>query len=148
MIAEEAGAEREREQREQRDGADTDVSSDREAPERHVRGPGEIGAPALGGCATASEAGGHEAGLEVRVEDGVAQVSAVGEEQAGGDEQGKEVPVVVAADAVVDPDAVVVMFLDAGGADGAMLAAWRFGEMACTAVLVGVEDCVVVRVGG
>ena len=60
--------------------------------------------------------------------------------------------VVVAADAVVDPDAVVVGLLDAGAADAAVFAACGFGAVAASAGLgvpgLGrVEDGVVWRVG-
>ena len=51
------------------------------------------------------------------------------------------------ADAVVDPDAVVVVFGDAGAAEGAVFAARRFWGMAGAAGKVGVVEHMVVGVG-
>jgi hypothetical protein len=55
--------------------------------------------------------------------------------------------VVVAADAVVDPDAVVVLALNAGAAEGAVLGARGFGVVAGGAEVAWVEEEVVVGVG-
>lgn len=55
---------------------------------------------------------------------------------------------VVAADAVVDPDAVVVLALDAGAAEGAVFAARGFGVRAGAAEEARVIEEGVVGVGG
>lgn len=54
--------------------------------------------------------------------------------------------VVGAADAGVEPDAVVVHFGDAAFAETAMFAARRFGELACTADGARVVERAVVRI--
>lgn len=101
--------------------------------------------------------------LDLHIEDLVAQVGAIGQQEGEREHQREEIDVVVPADAVVDPDAVVVGLLHAGAADAAVFAACRFGELAGPAGLGGewggwrdvargvevvgaVEDGVVVRV--
>ncbi len=76
----------------------------------------------------------------------IPQDTAVDEESSGGDEQEEEIDMVVPADAVVDPDTVVVLSLDAGAAEGAVFAACGLGVLACRAEVAGVEEEVVVRV--
>lgn len=75
--------------------------------------------------------------LDLHIEDLVAQVGAIGQQEGEREHEGEEIDVVVPADAVVDPDAVVVGLLDAGAADTAVLAAGGFGEAAGAAGLGG-----------
>ena len=77
----------------------------------------------------------------------VPEEAAVGEEKRDGDEEQEEIEVVVAAYAVVDPDAVVVLALDAGAAEGAVFAARGLGVLAGGAEVARVEEEVVVGVG-
>jgi uncharacterized membrane protein len=84
--------------------------------------------------------------LELGVEDCVAEIGAVGEQEGDGEHEGEEVEVIVAADAVVDPDAVVVGLLDAGVADAAVFAAGGFGQVAGAAGLGGEGSVVAVVV--
>ena len=54
---------------------------------------------------------------------------------------------IVAADAVIDPNAVVVLSLDAGAAEGAVFASCGFGLVAGVAEVAGMEEEVVVGIG-
>ena len=98
--------------------------------------------------------------LQVGVHEDVGEAGAVAGEEGEGEEKQEEEGVVGAADAGVEPDAVVVALCDAGAAEGAVFAAGGFGEVAGAAgwggvvgvgVGVGVgwvEEGVVVGVGG
>ena len=81
-------------------------------------------------------------------EDACTEVCAVGAEEGGREEKGKEEAVVLLADAVVDPCAVVVKPGDADATEGAVLCACRAGEAAGGAVLGPKEDVVVGIPGG
>ena len=83
-----------------------------------------------------------------RVECDVGQVSAVEEECGHGEQQEEEEFVVSPADAVVDPNAVMVGAGDAVAAQAAMLGAGGFGKVAGAAVVVWVEEYGVVGVVG
>ena len=84
---------------------------------------------------------------EVAPHERPAERGAVDQQESDGDEQEQEIEVIVAADAVVDPDAVVVGFLDAGATQRAVLRARRFGDVACAAEIAGVVEEVVVGIG-
>ena len=68
-----------------------------------------------------------------------AEERSVGEQAGEREHEPEEKDMVVAADAVVDPDAVVVGFLDAGAAEGAVFASCGFGEVAGAAG--GLVEC-------
>ena len=87
------------------------------APEIEPTRPRETGVPTFGGEGAAREGGRDEVGLQVRVEEQVGQVCAVEGEDGEREEQKEEVDVVVAADAGVEPDAMVVALGDAGTAE-------------------------------
>ena len=55
---------------------------------------------------------------------------------------------IVATDAIVDPDTMMVLALDAGVAEGAVFAACWFGVVAGGTEIAGVKEEVVVRVCG
>ena len=149
MVEQEGGGEGRAHDGEEGGGADGGGAG--EGPDVGVEElrPGEALAPCggFGGGGALEQRGGGEAGGEQGGEVSIAQEAAVGEERGGGDEEQEEINVVVAADAVVDPDAVVVLALDAGAAEGAVFAARGFGVLAGGAEVAGVEEEVVVGVG-
>ena len=158
MVREQPGRERPGHRSQQAHGADPHLAVQRPAPEVEPPRPREASGPALGRDAAAHKGGGDEVRLQVGVHEDVSEVRAVGGEKGKGEEQQEEVGVVGAADAGVEPDAVVVVLGDAGAAEGAVFAAGGFGAVTGAAGWhrgrgrgrgVGwVEERVVIGVGG
>ena len=79
MIDQKPHSQRPAHPREQRHGADAGMLAQSPGPHVGVCGPGEVRAPFFGRQTAEGEAGGDEALLEARVQDGVAEARAVGE---------------------------------------------------------------------
>ena len=78
-------------------------------------------------------------GLKVRVEDSMAKVDGVEEHERDAEEESNEVDVVVPADAIVEPDAMMVGFCNAGFTNVTVFGTGGFGELTRSTELTGME---------
>ena len=110
MIEQESQRERDAHEAEQHDGSNAPVDGDGPGPRVAVFRPAEARAPALGREAPPRQRGRDETFLKSSVQEDIADPGAVPEQRLYTDKEEVEPDVIVAADAAIDPNAMVILF--------------------------------------